>query len=79
MSPTTSEPAIANLAIRFGFAGAIVLALAALLSFGAANPQALIKPAVGPVPLSLCLAFALIVFAVSLTGLYVLVANRSAR
>ena len=79
MRTSTPEPAVANLGIRFGFAAAIVLALAALLSFGASNPLAMIRPAIGPVPLSLCIAFAMIVFAVSLTGLYVLVANRSAR
>ena len=78
MSTPTSEPAVANLGIRFGFAAAIVAAFTALLSFAAAHPQAMIEPAVGPVPLSLCIAFAMIVFAVGLTGLYVLLANRSA-
>ena len=79
MIPRPSEPAVANLGIRFGFTALIMLAFAALLTFAAADPQAMIKPAVGPVPLSLCLAFAMIVFAIGLTGLYVLLANRSAR
>ena len=79
MSIPTPEPATGNLGVRFGFTAVIALAFAALLSFGATNPQAMVTPAVGPVPLSLCLAFAMIAFAVSLTGLYVLFANRSAR
>lgn len=70
---------VGNLSIRFGFATAIVAALAGLVALGALAPGALIAPALGPVPLSLVLAAALIVAAVALTGVYVLLANRSAR
>ena len=79
MDPSREEPAVANLGIRFGFAAAMVVAFAALLTFGAVDPQAMAKPAIGAVPLSLVLAAAMIVFAVAITGLYVLLANRTAR
>ena len=69
---------VGNLALRFGFAALAVAGIAALVILGAASPQTLTRPAIGPVPLSLVLAAALILFAVALTGLYVLLANRSA-
>ena len=40
MSPPASEPAVANLGVRFGFAAAIGLAFAAQLSFApSASPS----------------------------------------
>ncbi len=70
---------VGNLPIRFGFAAILVAALACLVALGSTLPLVLAVPAIGPIPLSLVLAAALIVFAVALTGLYVILANRSAR
>ena len=70
---------VGNLALRFGFAALAVAAIAALVVLGAASPQTLTRPAIGAIPLSLVLAAALILFAMALTGIYVLLANRSAR
>ncbi len=74
-----AERPVGNLGVRFGFAAILFLAFAGFLAFLAADPRAMEAPALGPVPLSLVLAAAMIVFAVALTGIYVLLANRSAR
>jgi uncharacterized membrane protein (DUF485 family) len=67
---------VENIGLRFGFAGAIVVAFGALLGYAAVDPQALAIPVVGAIPLSLVLAAVLIVFAMATTGAYVLIANR---
>ena len=79
MSLPGGDEAVQNLGIRFGFAAAIVAAFVAFLALGASDPESFAKPAIGPLPLSLVLATAMIVFAVAMTGVYVLFANRSAR
>lgn len=76
-APLQNRPG-AKLGLRLGFAGAIVIAFVALLSFATAEPAAMMRPAIGPVPLSLVLAVAMIAYAVLVTGLYVFVADRSA-
>ncbi len=72
------ERLVGNLPLRFGFAALAVIAIGALVLLAAVSPQTLTRPAVGPIPLSLVLAAALILFAVALTGVYVLLSNRSA-
>lgn len=76
--PTADGP-VGNLGVRLGFAATLVAVLAAFLAALAAAPRAMEAPALGPVPLSLVLAAAMIAFAVALTGAYVLLANGSAR
>lgn len=66
---------VENVGLRFGFAAAIIVAFGALLAFAAYNPQALAAPVVGAIPLSLVLATGLIAFAITTTGVYVLIAN----
>ncbi len=69
------EHRVENVGLRFGFAGAIVVAFGALLALAAFDPQVLARPVYGAIPLSLVLAAGLILFAIATTGAYVLVAN----
>ena len=73
------EPSIRNLGLRFGFAGLLVIAFFGLFGFAAAAPGAMAAPSLGGLPLSLVLATAMILFSVAITGVYVLVANTTAR
>ena len=73
------EPFVENIGLRFGFAAVLAIAFFSLLGLGAMAPGAMAAPVVGAIPLSLVLAFAMILFAVALTGVYVLVANQTAR
>jgi len=50
-----------------------------MLAFAGSEPQLMAQPAIGPVPVSLVIATAMIAFAVGLTGLYVILANRASR
>ncbi len=73
------EPSIRNVGLRFGFAIVLMIAFFGLFGFAAAAPGAMAAPSLGGLPLSLILATAMILFSVAITGLYVLIANRTVR
>ncbi len=73
------EPPIENIGLRFGFAAILAVAFFGLYGFAASAPGAMAAPSIGGVPLSLVLASAMILFSVLMTGLYVLITNRTAR
>ena len=73
------EPSIENVGLRFGFAAVLMVAFFGLYGFAASAPGAMAAPSIGGLPLSLVLATAMILFSVFMTGLYVLIANRTAR
>jgi uncharacterized membrane protein (DUF485 family) len=73
------EPSIQNVGLRFGFAGLLVIAFFSLYCFAAVAPGAMAAPSLGGLPLSLVLATVMILFTVTITGLYVLIANKNAR
>jgi uncharacterized membrane protein (DUF485 family) len=65
--------------ISFGFTAMIVVAFGAFLALGAISPATFARGVIGIIPLSVVLAAALIVGTVILTGVYVVIANRSDR
>ncbi len=69
------DDAVDGLRLRFGFAATVIVVFVGLLAFAAAAPDAMARPVVGAIPLSLVLASALIVFCVAITGTYVLLVN----
>ncbi len=71
--------AVEGLGLRFGFAATMVVVFAGLLVFAAMAPDAMARPVVDAIPLSLVLASALIVFCVAITGVYVLLVNARVR
>ncbi len=76
MGPDSQPPAETSLSMRLAFVAALFLAFGALLTVAATAPQAMSRPLFAGVPLSLVLATLMIVFAVSSTGFYVILANR---
>ena len=76
IKPETPPRAGTVLPLRLAFAGALFVALGALLTFAAVAPDAMARPLFGGIPLSLVLATLMIAFAVGSTGLYVILANR---
>ncbi len=73
------EPSIHNIGLRFGFAALLMVAFFGVFGFAAAAPGAMAAPSFGGLPLSLILATATILFSVAITGVYVLIANRTVR
>ena len=73
------EPTRLDRRISFTFTAAVVVAFGSFLALGASSPATFSEGVVGIIPLSLVLAACLIVGAITITGLYVLIANRRAR